>query len=105
MTKCIPIYTEDIRSTQDYMNNRDGSYDLLGQILTTGYGIKVHRQAETPANQGTLIHPFTVKARNRIHNTELCIQILLNSQLMDGRRQLEEANKLLDEYDILLEEA
>lgn len=101
--KTIPIYTADIIKGTRWMKDNQGRLDLLGQILFTGYGIKIHTHVESPAHQGVILHPFTVRARNRIHNTELTIKLLQNADILSGRKQLEVANVLLEELDIYLE--
>jgi hypothetical protein len=98
--KTILIVTEDIIPGTKYMKDSHGRLDLLGQILFTGYGIKIHNQIETPAHQGTSIHPFTVTARERVHNTELTLRLLQNAEILSGRRQVEEANKLFIMRDV-----
>ena len=102
--KTILICTTDIKPGMKWMLDKHGRMCLLGQILYTGFNIKVHPMIESPAHQGTLLHPFTVQARNRIHNTELTIQLLKNGEKYSGLKQLEAANILLDEYDIYLEQ-
>ena len=103
--KTIPIYVEDIVQGAPKMKDSLGRLDLLGQILMTGYEVKIHSHSETPASQSTVIHPFSVKVRGRVHCTELCLKILRNASSLPPRKQVEEANKLLEPYDIYLEEA
>jgi hypothetical protein len=103
--KTILIYTEDIKPGMKWMLDKQGRMDLLGQILYTGYGIKVHPMIESPAHQGTLLTPFTVVARNRVHNTALTIALLKNGEILSGIKQVEQANILLDEHCIVLEKA
>ena len=103
--KTILIYTEDIIPGTRWMLDNKGRLDLLGQILFTGYGIKVHEHIESPAHQGTTLHPFTVRVRKRVHNTELTIKLLKNADTLSGKKQLEVANELLEEHDIYLEKA
>jgi hypothetical protein len=102
--KTILICTTDIKPGMKWMLDKHGRMDLLGQILLTGYSIKVQPLIESPAHQGTLLHPFTVFARNRIHNTALTIQLLKNGEYLSGYKQLLAANILLEEYDIYLEQ-
>ena|SRR6056297_1148828 len=103
MLRTILICTEDIVPGTRWMLDKKGRMCLLGQILFTGYQIKVHSNIESPAHQGTLLHPFTVKARSRIHNTELTIQLLKNGEKYSGLKQLNLANDLLEDYSIYLE--
>lgn len=103
--KTIPIYTEDIVPGTKYMLDKKKRLDLIGQILTTGFGIKIHEGIETPAHQNTVIHPFTRGIRGRANNTPLTMQILKNAATLSGKQQLEAANVLLEPYDIYLEQA
>jgi len=102
--KTIFICTADIKPGMKWMLDKQGRMCLLGQILLTGYNIKVQTFCESPAHQGTLLHPFTVQARNRIHNTELTIRMLKNGESLSGLKQLQLANDLLEEHDIYLEQ-
>ena len=104
MTLCIPIYTEDIVPGTIYMKDKAGRLDLLGQILSTGYHLYVHEKRESPSEENYAIHPFTVMYREKAYNTTLTLKILSNASL-PGKKQLELANVLLDEFDILLEKA
>ena len=77
MTHHIVIYTDDIHTGCKYMMDNSNRLDLLGQILFTGYNIKIHHHMESPAEQQDLIHPFTTLRRNRCYNTPLTLQLLL----------------------------
>jgi len=103
--KTIYIYTEDIYPGMKYMRDDQDRLDLIGQILHTGYGIKIHKHSQTPAHQNTVISPFTESIRGRANNTPLTMQILRNAGSMTGMQQLKAANDLLEEYDIYLEKA
>ena len=100
--KTILICTEDIIAGADKMQDKLGRLDLIGQILKTGYKIRIEPEARTPACQGTLVHPFTFCIRGRVQNSDITIKILKNANL-SGIRQLELANDLLEEYDLYLE--
>lgn len=101
--KTILICTEDIIPNVKMMKDKADRLDLIGQILHTGYGVKIQDHSESPAHQGTVVHPFSVKIRDRAHNTDLTLKILKNAERLSGRKQLDAANELLDEYDIYLE--
>lgn len=103
--KTILIYTEDIIQGTKYMLDKEGRLDLMGQILFTGYKIKIHEQTVSPAHQNLVIHPFTEGIRGRANNTPLTMTLLRNAQRLSPRKQLEAANDLLEQYDIYLEEA
>ena len=103
--KTILIYTEDIVPGVMLMRDKLNRLDLIGQILHTGYGIKIHEGIPTPAHQNTIIHPFTEGIRGRANNTPLTMNLLKNAQKMTGLQQLNAANDLLEEYDIYLEKA
>jgi len=104
MTLCIAIYTEDIVPDTQFMKDKSGRLDLLGQILLIGHNVHINSRCELPADQNTLVHPFTVCYRQKAYNTPLTLALLHNASL-PGIQQLELANALLDEYDILLEKA
>jgi hypothetical protein len=100
--KQIIIYTRDIKPNTDYMHDTQGRYDLLGQILATGYQIHIPMKTRTPQDLGTAIHPFTLSPRKyTLCNSALTLAILKNNHLT-GKQQLEAANKLLAPYDIVL---
>ena len=101
-TKTILIYAEDIIPGINKMRDKkgpEGRLDLMGQILVTGYGVKVHDNAESPAQQNTAIHPFSRMIRGRANNTELTQTILMNADRLSGKKQVEIANILLDKYE------
>ena len=100
----ILIIPEDIQQRTKFMRDSQDRLDLLGQILTTGFEIKVHKHAVSPADQGTLLAPFTVYVRGRTHNTPLTLQLLRNADHYTPKKQIEQANILLEEHDIYLEE-
>lgn len=102
--KTILIHTEDIIPGAKKMIDSQGRYDLLAQILYTGYNIKIHDHSTSPADQQTLISPFTTSVRGKVHCTPLCLKILRNASL-SAKQQLDEANDLLEPYDIYLERA
>jgi hypothetical protein len=100
--KQIIIYTRDIKPNTDYMHDTQGRYDLLGQILATGYQIHIPMKTRTPQDLGTAIHPFTLSPRKyTLCNSPVTLAILKNNHLT-GKQQLEAANKLLAPYDIVL---
>jgi hypothetical protein len=101
--RTILIHTSDIIPGTKKMKDKLGRLDLLGQILFTGYKVRIIEHSTSPADQGTVIHPFSVYVRGRAHNTELTLKLLRNAETLSGRKQVEEANKLLEEYDIYLE--
>lgn len=101
--KTIPIYTSDILPGATKMLDKEGRLDLMGQILFSGYNIKVHEHSTSPADQGTSLYPFSVRVRGRAHNTELTLKILRNAANLSAKKQVEAANDLLEEYDIYLE--
>lgn len=102
--KTITIVTEDIVPKASKMLDKLGRMDLLGQILHTGYGIDVHSHHITPACTNHCVHPFTSRIRNICYNTELTLTLLRNAKYT-GLKQLELANELLEEHDIILEQA
>ena len=85
------------------MLDKEGRLDLMGQILFTGYKIKVHAQIPTPAHQNIILSPFTEGIRGRANNTPLTMTILRNAQRLTPRKQVDVANDLLEQYDIYLE--
>lgn len=100
--KQIIIYTRDIKPNTDYMHDTQGRYDLLGQILATGFDITIPMKTRTPQDLGTAIHPFTLSPRKyTLCNSAVTLAILKNNHLT-GKQQLEAANKLLAPFNILL---
>lgn len=100
--KTILIYPEDIIPSTRYMHDSEGRYDLLGQILYTGYGVKIPPKTRTPQDLQEMINLFVVKVRGYTYTmTPLCQQLLALSSL-PGKKQVEEANKLLAPYKIRL---
>lgn len=100
----ILIATEDIIKGIPTMMDKIGRLDLLGQILFTGYGIRIDSKSRTPAELGEFtIAPFTFSIRGTIQNSSLTLALLRNASTMSGKQQLEAANELLEEHDIYLE--
>ena len=108
--KVIPIVTEDIIKGTRYMRDKFDRLDLLGQILFTGYQLKIINKntqydnpPKTPADLKISLHPFTKQIRGSYVNTPLTLQLLENAELYGGSQQLEEANKLLAPFSIQLQ--
>lgn len=100
--KTITIYTRDIKPNSDYMHDTQGRYDLLGQILATGFQMTIPMKSRTPQDLGVAIHPFTLSPRKyTLCNSAATLAILKNNHLT-GKQQLEAANKLLAPFNILL---
>lgn len=100
--KVIPIYTEDLNPKAKFMKDSLGRLDLMGQILYTGYQIVIEDKMATPACQEILLPPFTRTLRNVYQNTQVTQMILTNAKFLNGIRQIEEANILLQPDNIEL---
>jgi hypothetical protein len=98
----ITIYTQDIISNAKYICDAEGRCDLLGQILVTGYNIRVAPKTRTPACLQTGIRNFVSLYRGYVYcNTPLTLALLDNAYLPPGK-QVAEANKLLNPLGINL---
>lgn len=103
-TRTIKIYSADITTNAKYMHDPNGKHDLLGQILYTGYSIRIPVKTRTPQELKKAIFPFTKLYRGYEYcNTPLTLAILdLNS--LPGKRQVVDANILLQPHNIYLED-
>lgn len=100
--KTILIYPEDIIPKTRFMHDREGRYDLLGQIFFSGYQINIPVNCRTPQELKRAVHPFVVVIRQTVYAlTPLTLQLLKNSSL-PGKKQMGLANELLKEYNIQL---
>lgn len=100
--KLIPIYYKDIFRNALYMHDTEGRYDLLGQILFTGFNIDIPMKTRVPSELNTIIHPFTIQVRRYCKCcTPITLQLLANTGL-SGKQQIVAANKLLLQYEIEL---
>jgi hypothetical protein len=100
--KDILIYTEDILPKAKYMNDLEGRHDLLGQLLFTGFGIRIPAKTRTPQDLDKSIRHFVVCVRGYCYcNTPLTLSLLELTPL-PGKRQVAEANKLLNPIGINL---
>jgi hypothetical protein len=100
--KTILIHPQDIVANTKYMHDTQGRYDLLGQILYTGYNIQIPMKTRTPQELSKGIHPFTIIVRQYCYcNTALTLSLLSLSSL-PGKMQVREANKLLESHSIKL---
>jgi len=55
--KTIYIYTEDIYPGMKYMRDNQDRLDLIGQILYSGYGIKIHNTVKHRHTKTQLFPP------------------------------------------------
>jgi len=100
--KDIIIYTDDIIPNAKYMNDDKGRLDLLGQLLFTGYGINIPYKTRTPQDLNRAIKDFVICVRGYCYcNTPLTLSLLAITSL-PGKRQLGEANKILNPKSINL---
>lgn len=100
--RTILIYPQDIIPGTRYLHDPDGRMDLLGQILYTGFGVKIPKKTRTPQDLQESINLFVVKYRGYTYTmTPLC-QRLLGLSSLPGKKQVEEANKLLEPHKIRL---
>jgi hypothetical protein len=100
--KRITIYPQDIMPGAKYICDAEGRCDLVGQILASGYDIRIPPKTRTPQELQRAILNFTTIVRQYTYAmTPLCLQLLANSTL-SPRKQIEAANKLLVKYDIEL---
>lgn len=100
--KTITVYPQDIIPNAKYMCDANGQCDLLGQILINGFGIRIPNKTRTPqCLQSGIVH-FVVCVRQYVYcNTPLTLALLKLSSL-PPRKQVEEANKLLQPLGIVL---
>ena len=100
--KIINIYIQDIIPNAKYMCDADGRCDLLGQLLTTGYGIRLPPKTRTPQELNTAIQHFVIIIRGYVYAlTPLALQLLANASL-PPRKQITLANELLKSVNIQL---
>jgi hypothetical protein len=98
----IVIYPQDIMPGAKYICDAEGRCDLVGQILASGYGIRIPPKTRTPQElQRAILHFTTIVRQYTFAMTPLCLQLLSNSTL-SPRKQIEAANKLLAKHDIEL---
>lgn len=104
-SRTIAIYTADITTNAKYMHDPNGKHDLLGQILYTGYNLRIPPKTRTPQELKKAIFPFTKLYRQYEYcNTALTLA-LLDLTSLPGKRQLVEANILLQPFGIILSDA
>ena len=100
--KSITIYPQDIIPNAKYMCDAEGRCDLLGQLLMNGYGIRIPPKTRTPQCLSSGINNFVVCVRSYVYcNTPLTLQLLALTPL-SPRKQVDEANKLLHPFGIVL---
>jgi hypothetical protein len=100
--KSITVYPQDITPNALYMCDAEGRCDLLGQLLMNGFGIRIPPRTRTPQCLSSAINHFVVCIRRYVYcNTPLTLQLLALSPL-PPRKQVEEANKLLQAIGIVL---
>lgn len=98
--KVYPITLSDFVPNTIYMHDKNGRFDLLGQILThMEYIIPVG--TKHPAELSRMIPPFTKRYRNTIMNSEATLALLANNHL-PPESQLRAANTILAKYNIEL---
>jgi hypothetical protein len=100
--KSITVYPQDIIPNAKYMCDAEGRCDLLGQLLINGYGIRIPPKTRTPQCLQSAINNFVVCIRSYVYsNTPLTIALLKLTSL-PPRKQIAEANKLLQAVGIVL---
>jgi hypothetical protein len=100
--KSITIYPQDIIPNAKYMCDAEGRCDLLGQLLMNGYGIRIPPKTRTPQCLSSAINNFVICIRQYVYsNTPLTLALLKLSSL-PPRKQIAEANKLLQTVGIVL---
>lgn len=98
----ITIYHQDIIPNAKYMCDAEGRCDLLGQILTTGYAMRIPPKTRTPQCLQTSINNFVVCIRQYVYSNTPLTQKLLSNSNLSPRKQIEEANRLLNPVGINL---
>jgi len=100
--KSITVYPQDIIPNAKYMCDAEGRCDLLGQLLMNGYGVRIPPKTRTPQCLQSAINNFVVCIRSYVYsNTPLTIALLKLTSL-PPRKQIAEANKLLQAVGIVL---
>lgn len=100
--KEITIYTEDIIPNCKYMCDELGRLDLLGQLLFTGYNIRIPYKTRTPQDLEKSIKNFVVCIRGFCYSNTPITLSLLALYSLPGKKQVAEANKLLNSIGINL---
>jgi hypothetical protein len=100
--KSITVYPQDIIPNAKYMCDAEGRCDLLGQLLMNGYDIRIPPKTRTPQCLSSAINNFVICIRQYVYsNTPLTLALLKLSSL-PPRKQIAEANKLLQAVGIVL---
>ncbi len=100
--KTITVYPQDIIPNAKYMCDAQGRCDLLGQILINGYGIRIPPKTRTPQCLQSSIVNFVTCIRQYVYCNTPLTQSLLALSPLSPRKQIAEANLLLNPLNITL---
>jgi hypothetical protein len=100
--KSITVYPQDIIPNAKYMCDAEGRCDLLGQLLMNGYGIRIPPKTRTPQCLQSAVNNFVVCVRSYVYSNTPLTLALLKLTSLPPRKQVAEANKLLESIGIVL---